>query len=1801
MVSRKVSSEARAEALDMLVAGHSVTEVASHYGVAESTVRTWRSRSGAATPRTSNTKAPEAAPFVEPRPGSPARLHTLVVAQQINPPTVALKQLLPFADLAWENFERLCLRLAAACGAVEYSAEHPEPRAEGSTSVASARLYGTRGQAQQGIDLYALLPDVNTGTQTPGEAGRYLTVQARRIESLTATKLKGAVDDFLAGSWADASRVFAYAVSLPAVRTELADEIRAQASRLKDNGIDFEVWDGESLSLRLKNEPLIVHDFFGRAWAEHFCPGYNAASLRTRLDAAQVGALRERLASFYATLFTATDSGAAALRSAEAPHLGLRERFIAPDVMLGPQLSAGAPAPVDDLNAAYAGAAAHSGLYPRFTTRQLQRTQALGGQPEVGVRLHDGADGGISRAGIDTWLASDQYLLLVGEPGAGKSTVLRYALLDLLSEAPSLERCAQRFGDRLPVWLPFHFLTRRKAQYTGEAASLSATLKAWFEQQDEAGLWELVGPALDDDRLLLIVDGLDEWIDEGAGLLALKALEVFITQRGLPALVSSRPFGLTRLQLGNQWRQATLASLSDDQQRALARLWFGAEHGYPSIAPPGPDPTLGHLERTVGDFFTELQQVPELRRLAGIPLFLLALIGLRLAGVSLPSRRFDVYQLVVDRLLREHPALRAAAASGTPGQTTRPARLSQDDVRYVLAHVAHAHQVRGEFGPVEESAVRRDVIAALKDPDRCAMGQESAAAAAGVFLEMAEGELGVLVRQGPRSVGFLHRVLLEQLAAEHLGQFGLDHQREALLEHATDPRWQEVLLGTLWRIARPVEMAQLTKALAGLANGGDPSALAARELLARVVFGGFRMPAPLARAYAEEILSVAETHPQLAHRERLLDAAVPGLGDSAVGTVLRERLTRWAICTPPEPGALFALGEACPDDALASPVAPRLLAALGGEDLEAVHAAALALAARYGGDTRDQKVRDTLIKALGAAAHADHAAQILASLAVGWADDPAVSGLIGVARTTQATSLRLTALAAVLGLLGASPSTVAPVLTREEVEWLFGLLAFERHVGERRRFLSAVLVAAGRRDHDVAERIRTRCLQILHSGVRTEGDRRVAWEVLLTGHALHPDVIAYVRTLITGESNILIYLGWGLLGAAYPGHPEMAQAVELYVQRRNMLEFQLEPLAAIDQGPVMREKLLRLLAESTIPFWASQILSLHWPDDEEVTQALRTAVAGEPERACLVANAAEHVLGPRAAIDRLLEILAAVRASSQPTRPDLAAAALVEAYQHLETPDDALAERIATACFDALDEREYPSSATAQAILIARMASTDAVTSRVDALLEQPHPPITALITGFADNPAVLAKVLEALDAVQPTQPAAVRRHLCLLLRDAAGDGPAVREITARWYLEPDDLARSAASAAFHTHLRRDRDEGRSTQAEWDHALETIREQAGARGLDPRGSADLYYRRIGAWLGALLLDEVTMLADMTDPFDGSLVSLPLSDILTGVDMIALGALAEHWPQVREAFGESMLGRFTDDRFSGSPQEHADQSWEALAAIADRQPHLARLLEEAVIARPELLTRDAVLAWYASAHRGQPHLLDTLIEHIDTVATNTRPLASMLLADPGALDLDAEHVRARLRQELEPYAAGMVFSSGALEALAEGFPDDGLVAAHWQAVCDLRRRHGKARISLRTYLPLAYAAVEAGGLQAQMAEDARRLHFGEDGYYDNLFIRAVVQRLRRDQDARAAIEAAVCDTSVTDGAAAQLAGYLAAAHPLTQKVADSVAARLTAHLTRAEAQPTLEYTPVSGDSVVVALLSVLDATGPEWTR
>ena len=94
----------------------------------------------------------------------------------------------------------------------------------------------------------------------------------------------------------------------------------------------------------------------------------------------------------------------------------------------------------------------------------------------------------------------------MGGPGSGKSALLRYLVLDILSNAPKHPEIASALGEKLPVFIPFGFWTKR-IHDSGEC-SLSECVETWLSSWGQSALWPVVNGALEDERLLLFIDGL---------------------------------------------------------------------------------------------------------------------------------------------------------------------------------------------------------------------------------------------------------------------------------------------------------------------------------------------------------------------------------------------------------------------------------------------------------------------------------------------------------------------------------------------------------------------------------------------------------------------------------------------------------------------------------------------------------------------------------------------------------------------------------------------------------------------------------------------------------------------------------------------------------------------------------------------------------------------------------------------------------------------------------------------------------------------------------------------------------------------------------------------------------------------------------------------------------------------------------------------------------------------------------------------------------------------------------------------
>jgi hypothetical protein len=208
-----------------------------------------------------------------PRIENPSWLNESPAGAPPRPPIHSRTDTLPFTGLGWENFERLCVRLAAL-----------------NASVVTAWAYGKSGHAQHGIDALVRLAD-----------GSYHVWQSKRHQTISKAKIKAAVNFFLKRKWSQQATRFVLAVACELSSPAVIEAIEAARDKLRERNIEFVPLGALQLTQELLNEPELIDDFFGRPWVEAVCPPEAIERLRQRLSRFDAAELRDGLRICYSS------------------------------------------------------------------------------------------------------------------------------------------------------------------------------------------------------------------------------------------------------------------------------------------------------------------------------------------------------------------------------------------------------------------------------------------------------------------------------------------------------------------------------------------------------------------------------------------------------------------------------------------------------------------------------------------------------------------------------------------------------------------------------------------------------------------------------------------------------------------------------------------------------------------------------------------------------------------------------------------------------------------------------------------------------------------------------------------------------------------------------------------------------------------------------------------------------------------------------------------------------------------------------------------------------------------------------------------------------------------------------------------------------------------------------------------------------------------------------------------------------------------------------------------------------------
>ncbi|MBT2532908.1 NACHT domain-containing protein [Arthrobacter sp. ISL-48] len=1563
---------------------------------------------------------------------APAWLWAPVDAQPSEPPLVTRPTLLPISDLSWENTERLFLRLLAQQGDVQW-----------------AKLYGTRGQDQQGIDAYARLTrsagaGLLSDSQWPSQR-RHAVLQSRRVRKLSPSDITRAIDDFLEGAWEKETSTFYYATSYDLADAKLDVALRQAADRLEKVGITFVPWGADEISAMLRSKPDLVDDFFGRAWVGHFCGAQALSMLEKRLQFHDFCKLRQELAFLYEAVF---DSQNAIRRPTEVStsvppveDMNVEDRFVMVDVAprqfapMGETSWLGnsglAFEPVDRMPAGSThtqirlndfggrgeqqiidGAAALGGGFadtvnasptgrPRRTLRPVRTLLELDIARTREGALHQAAD---------DWLSDGSRNLLIGEAGSGKSSLMRFVAADLLSRAPQSRVLQRVHGGRLPVWLPFGFLCRHLDE--AQSNSLPTAIHTWLDSRAAGHLWPLVERALGDDRLLLLVDGIDEWTSREAANIALDSIETFLGRTKAAAFLSSRPYAVARLASALSWRQADLMPLDDEQRRQMVVQYLPRGEGSPtderyvdgssdlernvvSEAVPGAIWRRSNVEPFLG----ELRAVTELSSLARTPLFL-ALLATTWRGEPLPPKRYELYGSIVDLMVERHPQMRrrSSRAGDLP--------LSERDFKATIEAVAYSLRLDGHVGPIPMSQVRRLLQEALCDEDVVGLLPVEARRMAELVLNMAEDEFGLLVPQGANHVGFIHRVVLDQLAGQRLARLEISTQIDVFRSRHADPAWTDLLLSALTAQPNPPTVARILDAVlqSGEQSGNgwpwnvrqEQSAL---ELLAAAVAAEANLSPRKTNQYLDLIVERIEAPTSLEHRAALLTSLVKSASHASLGRRLLPTFKRWLDATRTFPGpALYALRDLPIDAERASAIMLRGMRFDSG-DVRAN--AAVAYANRFGSPRRtiesaatdssgdaismdSQLALDRLADLVKLGPTVTAQATALFAMGLGWPDSGEAREHLAWGRRQDRVAIRTTALYFTMEAEPEAP--LSSLVSEEEIDWLLSQPHEEHYFTEHawtKMTFDLVVKAAAEANEVRRAALSSFVWETLRTNGRTGGDRSLCWRLACTSLSADNRLRDWVIDELERErEHPLPLYDLTLIPQSWRNHFRMEKALDSYAERRaGDFDGSRVRLARSLPREHARKRLLGAL-DGFRPWGAAACLVHDFWDDAHVRSVLRARLMDDAI-AAKYAPVALDVLGFEAGFERLFALLVDSNEEESQIRDEeqvILAQSVAIAWRRLrelanaDEGSDAFEVSTASDQDGAVQNRErgrrilgrYEDAEVCNACTNVSTAGLgwhvgDIITTwpaltadyALEALSDDRH-----VLEGVDDSihPAVLRaygessganseRVLDAaLDLMRFLEPE-LREVLAHELCSAGLDPSALLDVLSAWKRDDDNgVRRTVVVGVTQALIRAHR--AAAASGVTTEMLELAHWRDSVREQLCSYGPSMEENRQNAWIAMLLLGELDLVEGLRETIgDATEPGVRLTDINGTPDQFLVEIIVAHWDALSGHFGDGILRRLSKGRRSNRQDEVLDkiETVGALALAADSHPDVARLV------------------------------------------------------------------------------------------------------------------------------------------------------------------------------------------------------------------------------------------------------------------
>lgn len=373
-----------------------------------------------------------------------------------------------------------------------------------------------------------------------------------------------------------------------------------------------------------------------------------------------------------------------------------------------------------------------------------------------------------------------QRLVVLGKPGSGKTVLSRFILVE------SANRFLENHRESEPVGLPILIEIRKLDRYLGKNPDncivdyLYDSIRSDYNLTLPKGFFENY---LDNGKVLVVFDGLDEVLDEGRRKNIRDMIVNFsASYRGKNTIVvTSRIVGYDRTPVSsNEYLQLTLEDFNDEEIERFLLQWFRNQAGESAK-------TEGGAEE-LKNIITANTSIMELAR---NPMFLMNTCIIHRDGFPLPLDRFVLYEKVTHWIL----------SIWDNQKNIGDDKFKLEDKRRYLEKIAfHIQSYKKE--KKRANVISRDELDKILIPEfvkTFSCDTPKARLLVGDFLDKIGVRTGILVEVGPGIYSFAYAALLEYFAAQWIANeatlsFDLKLMINYVDQYIDNASWHEVLI-----------------------------------------------------------------------------------------------------------------------------------------------------------------------------------------------------------------------------------------------------------------------------------------------------------------------------------------------------------------------------------------------------------------------------------------------------------------------------------------------------------------------------------------------------------------------------------------------------------------------------------------------------------------------------------------------------------------------------------------------------------------------------------------------------------------------------------------------------------------------------------------------------------------------------------------------------------------------------------------------------------------------------------------------